>query len=119
MAASTDSAGVPTFSIVVPCHNSRAWLRPCLDSVLGQSFTDFEIIGVDDASPDGCGRILDEYAAADPRVRVLHLPENVGLGGPERRAQGVPRRLRALPGRRRPLPARLAGGDRRPDRGDR
>ncbi|GAA1577085.1 MULTISPECIES: bifunctional glycosyltransferase/CDP-glycerol:glycerophosphate glycerophosphotransferase [Kribbella] len=70
----------PKFSIVVPCHASRAWLRPCLDSVLGQSFTDFEVIGVDDAAPDGSGRILDEYAAADPRVRVLHLDENVGLG---------------------------------------
>ncbi|MET9269648.1 CDP-glycerol glycerophosphotransferase family protein [Kribbella sp. NPDC003557] len=71
---------VPRFSIVVPCHASRAWLRPCLDSVLGQSFTDFEVIGVDDADLDGSGRILDEYAAADPRVRVLHLEENVGLG---------------------------------------
>ncbi|MEU8226103.1 CDP-glycerol glycerophosphotransferase family protein [Kribbella sp. NPDC048915] len=71
---------VPRFSIVVPCHASRAWLRPCLDSVLGQSFTDFEVIGVDDADPEGSGRILDEYAAADPRVRVVHLDENVGLG---------------------------------------
>ncbi|WP_350279420.1 CDP-glycerol glycerophosphotransferase family protein [Kribbella sp. HUAS MG21] len=70
----------PKFSIVVPCHASRAWLRPCLDSVLGQSFADFEVIGVDDADRDGSGRILDEYAAADPRVRVLHLEENVGLG---------------------------------------
>ena len=59
----------PKFSIVVPCHASRAWLRPCLDSVLGQSFGDFEVIGVDDADLDGSGRILDEYAAADPRVR--------------------------------------------------
>ncbi|MET7282101.1 CDP-glycerol glycerophosphotransferase family protein [Kribbella sp. NPDC005582] len=71
---------VPKFSIVVPCHASRAWLRPCLDSVLSQSFTDFEVLGVDDADADGSGRILDEYAAADPRVRVLHLEENVGLG---------------------------------------
>ncbi|MEU4288951.1 CDP-glycerol glycerophosphotransferase family protein [Kribbella sp. NPDC026596] len=71
---------VPKFSIVIPCHASRAWLRPCLDSVLSQSFTDFEVIGVDDADWDGVGRILDEYAAADPRVRALHLDENVGLG---------------------------------------
>ena len=71
---------VPRFSIVVPCHASRAWLRPCLDSVLSQSFSDFEIIGVDDADLDGSGRILDEYAAADPRVRAIHLDENVGLG---------------------------------------
>lgn len=71
---------VPKFSIVVPCHASRAWLRPCLDSVLSQSFTDFEVIGVDDADRGGSGRILDEYAAADPRVRALHLEENIGLG---------------------------------------
>jgi CDP-glycerol glycerophosphotransferase (TagB/SpsB family) len=80
MAATTDSAGVPRFSIVVPYHNVRAWLRPCLDSVLGQSFTDFEIIGVDGASTDGSGRILDEYAASDPRVRAIHLTEDIGLG---------------------------------------
>jgi CDP-glycerol glycerophosphotransferase (TagB/SpsB family)/glycosyltransferase involved in cell wall biosynthesis len=78
--AGTQSAGVPRFSIVVPCYNVRAWLRPCLDSILEQSFGDFEIIGVDDASPDDSGNILDEYAAADPRVRVVHLTENVGLG---------------------------------------
>jgi CDP-glycerol glycerophosphotransferase (TagB/SpsB family)/glycosyltransferase involved in cell wall biosynthesis len=67
-------------SIVVPAYNVRAYLRECLDSVLGQSFTDLELVGVDDCSPDGCGEILDEYAAADPRVRVVHLEENVGLG---------------------------------------
>lgn len=80
MADSTDSVGVPRFSIVVPCHNARAWLRPCLDSVLGQSFADFEIIGVNGASTDGSGRTLDEYASADPRVRAIHLTEDVGLG---------------------------------------
>lgn len=69
-----------TFSIVVPVYNVRAYLRECLDSVLGQSCSDFELIAVDDHSPDGSGEILDEYAIADPRVSVLHLPENVGLG---------------------------------------
>lgn len=71
---------VHTFSVIVPVHNVRAYLRECLDSVLGQSFRDFELIAVDDASPDGSGEILDEYAARDERVRVLHLAENVGLG---------------------------------------
>ena len=70
----------PTFSIVVPVHNVRAYLRECLDSILGQSFGDFELIAIDDASPDGSGDVLDEYAAADDRVMVRHLPKNVGLG---------------------------------------
>ncbi|AKN71325.1 glycosyl transferase [Streptomyces sp. PBH53] len=71
---------MPRFSVIVPCYKVQGFLRECLDSVLGQSFGDFELIAVDDCSPDGCGAILDEYAERDPRVRVLHLPENVGLG---------------------------------------
>ncbi|MEU5308116.1 CDP-glycerol glycerophosphotransferase family protein [Streptomyces sp. NPDC021562] len=71
---------MPRFSLIVPCYRVQGFLRECLDSVLEQSFHDIEVIAVDDRSPDGCGAILDEYAARDPRVRVLHLPENVGLG---------------------------------------
>ncbi|MFF4539561.1 CDP-glycerol glycerophosphotransferase family protein [Streptomyces aureus] len=71
---------MPRFSIIVPVFKVQGFLRECLDSVLEQSYPDIEVIAVDDCSPDGCGAILDEYAARDPRVRVLHLPENVGLG---------------------------------------
>ncbi|QTD98872.1 bifunctional glycosyltransferase/CDP-glycerol:glycerophosphate glycerophosphotransferase [Streptomyces cyanogenus] len=71
---------MPRFSLIVPCFKVQGFLRECLDSVLGQSFGDFELIAVDDRSPDGCCAILDEYAERDPRVKVLHLPENVGLG---------------------------------------
>ncbi|MFF3512304.1 CDP-glycerol glycerophosphotransferase family protein [Streptomyces sp. NPDC002573] len=71
---------MPRFSVIVPVFKVQGFLGECLDSVLGQSYTDFEVIAVDDHSPDGCGAILDEYAERDPRVRVLHLPENVGLG---------------------------------------
>ncbi|MEU1703791.1 CDP-glycerol glycerophosphotransferase family protein [Streptomyces sp. NPDC005706] len=71
---------MPRFSLIVPCYKVQGFLRECLDSVLRQSFADFELIAVDDRSPDGCGAILDEYAARDPRVKVLHLPENAGLG---------------------------------------
>ncbi|NEA51132.1 glycosyltransferase, partial [Streptomyces sp. SID10815] len=71
---------MPRFSVIVPCFKVQGFLRECLDSVLGQSFRDVEVIAVDDCSPDGSGAILDEYAARDPRVRVVHLPENVGLG---------------------------------------
>ncbi|MGK5628942.1 bifunctional glycosyltransferase/CDP-glycerol:glycerophosphate glycerophosphotransferase [Streptomyces sp. URMC 123] len=71
---------MPRFSVVVAAHKVQAYLHECLDSVLQQSFTDFELIAVDDCSPDACGRIIDEYAARDHRVIALHLPENVGLG---------------------------------------
>ncbi|GGT19048.1 glycosyl transferase [Streptomyces griseoviridis] len=71
---------VPRFSVIIPCYKVQGFLRECLDSVLEQSYRDIEVIAVDDRSPDGCGAILDAYAARDDRVRVLHLPENVGLG---------------------------------------
>ncbi|MDX3530835.1 CDP-glycerol glycerophosphotransferase family protein [Streptomyces sp. ID05-39B] len=71
---------MPRFSIIIPCFKVQGFLRECLDSVLEQSYRDVEVIAVDDRSPDGCGAILDEYAARDDRVRVLHLPENAGLG---------------------------------------
>ncbi|MFF7634944.1 glycosyltransferase family 2 protein [Kitasatospora sp. NPDC008050] len=69
-------------SIVLPVHGVERFLPRCLDSLLdGQDATDFEVIAVDDRSPDDCGTILDEYAARDSRLRVLHLAENQGLGG--------------------------------------
>ncbi|MGW1723271.1 bifunctional glycosyltransferase/CDP-glycerol:glycerophosphate glycerophosphotransferase [Streptomyces sp. NPDC002306] len=71
---------MPRFSVIIPCFKVQGFLRECLDSVLEQSYRDIEVIAVDDRSPDGCGAILDEYADRDPRVTVLHLPENVGLG---------------------------------------
>ncbi len=67
-------------SIVLPVHNVQGYLAQCLDSLLGQAFTDVEIIAVDDCSPDRSGEILAEYAARDPRVRVVTMTENVGLG---------------------------------------
>lgn len=71
---------LPYFTLVVPVFKVQSYLAECLESVLKQDFDDFELIAVDDCSPDNCGRILDSYAEQDPRVRVLHLPENVGLG---------------------------------------
>lgn len=65
-------------SIIVPIYNSELYLRECVDSILDQSFQDFELILVDDGSPDGCGQIIDEYAASDNRVKAIHK-EN---GGP-------------------------------------
>lgn len=71
---------MPRLTLIVPAYNVQGYIGECLDSVLQQDFTDFEIIGVDDCSPDGSGAILDTYAERDARIRVLHLTENVGLG---------------------------------------
>ncbi|MFG3250418.1 CDP-glycerol glycerophosphotransferase family protein [Streptomyces sp. NPDC048187] len=71
---------MPRFSIVIPVFKVQGYLRECLDSVLGQSYRDIEVIAVDDRSPDSCGEIIDEYAARDARLKAVHLPENVGLG---------------------------------------
>ncbi|MER5176807.1 CDP-glycerol glycerophosphotransferase family protein [Streptomyces sp. NPDC002896] len=71
---------MPRFSVIVPVYDVQAYLHACLESVLSQSFTDFELIAVDDCSPDGSGAIVDEFAARDPRVTAVHLPENLGLG---------------------------------------
>jgi CDP-glycerol glycerophosphotransferase (TagB/SpsB family)/glycosyltransferase involved in cell wall biosynthesis len=71
---------VARFSVIVPAYRVQGYLRECLDSVLAQSFTDVEVIAVDDASPDGCGAIIDEYAARDGRVKAVHLEHNGGLG---------------------------------------
>jgi glycosyltransferase involved in cell wall biosynthesis len=65
-------------SIIVPIYNVEAYLRRCVDSILSQTFTDFELILVDDGSPDACGKICDEYALQDKRIRVIHK-KNGGL----------------------------------------
>ena len=65
-------------SVIVPVYKVEPYLCKCVDSVLGQTFKDFELILVDDGSPDMCGKICDEYAAADSRVKVIHQ-KNGGL----------------------------------------
>ena len=65
-------------SVIVPVYKVEAYLNKCVDSILSQTYEDFELILVDDGSPDGCGRICDEYAARDSRVHVIHQP-NGGL----------------------------------------
>ncbi|MFF4322011.1 CDP-glycerol glycerophosphotransferase family protein [Streptomyces sp. NPDC001568] len=71
---------MPRFSVIVPAYKVQAYLQESLDSVLSQSYPDLELIAVDDASPDACGSIIDEYAARDPRVTAVHLAHNLGLG---------------------------------------
>jgi CDP-glycerol glycerophosphotransferase len=67
-------------SVVVPAWRVQGYLGECLDSVLDQQTVDAEVISVDDASPDHSGEVLDERAAADPRLTVVHLPANGGPG---------------------------------------
>ena len=57
-------------SIIVPIYKVEPYLRQCVDSILNQTYTNLEIILVDDGSPDNCGAICDEYARMDSRVRV-------------------------------------------------
>ena len=69
---------MPEISVIVPVYKVEQFLHRCVDSILRQSFYDFELILVDDGSPDGCGTICDEYAEADNRIHVIHQ-ENGGL----------------------------------------
>ena len=63
---------MPEISVIVPVYKVEQWLGPCVDSILNQTFRDFELILVDDGSPDNCGALCEKYAKDDPRVRVLH-----------------------------------------------
>lgn len=76
----------PILSIIVPVYNVEQYLSRCIDSILSQSFTDFELLLVDDGSTDGSGSICDTYAEKDARIRVFHKDNggvssarNVGL----------------------------------------
>ena len=66
------------FTVIVPIYNVEKYLVRCVDSILAQTFPDFELILVDDGSSDRCPEICDAYAAGDARVRVIHKP-NGGL----------------------------------------
>ena len=62
----------PSISIIVPVYKAEAYLHRCVDSLLAQTFTDFEVLLIDDGSPDRSGEICDDYARKDARVRVFH-----------------------------------------------
>lgn len=65
-------------SVIVPVYKVEPYLRRCIDSIIGQTYSDLEIILVDDGSPDRCGEICEEYAKKDSRIRVFHK-QNGGL----------------------------------------
>ena len=63
---------IPEFSIIVPVYKAEKTIHKCLDSILAQTVSDFELILVNDGSPDNSGAICDEYAAKDNRIKVIH-----------------------------------------------
>lgn len=63
---------IPKISVIVPVYKGEEYLGACLDSILAQTFRDFELIVLDDGSPDHSGDICDEYARRDDRIRVIH-----------------------------------------------
>lgn len=77
---------MPLISVVIPVYGAEAFLPRCLDSVLAQTFSDWECILVEDGSPDGSGAICDRYAAKDPRFIVIHQKNQ---GGSIARNNGV------------------------------
>ena len=79
---------IPIISIIVPVYNVEKYLNRCIDSILNQTFTDFELILIDDGSPDNCGVICDEYAKKDKRIKVIHK-ENGGLSSARNRGLDV------------------------------
>jgi glycosyltransferase involved in cell wall biosynthesis len=66
-------------SVIVPVYNTAQFLPHCIESILSQSFTDFELLLIDDGSTDGSGKICDAYAEKDNRIRVIHHKSNIGL----------------------------------------
>lgn len=69
---------MPSISVIVPVYKVEPFLHRCIDSILAQTYHDFELILVDDGSPDSCGAICDRYAAKDSRIHVIHQ-QNGGL----------------------------------------
>ncbi|HUI96056.1 MAG TPA: glycosyltransferase [Xanthobacteraceae bacterium] len=102
-----DTPSSPAVSVLIPVYDAGRFLAPAIESVLAQTFADFELIAIDDGSRDASGRLLDEFAARDRRLRVVHQ-DNQGI---------VASLNRALALARAPLVARMDADDvARPDR---
>ncbi len=74
MTASTTTTTNPAISVIVPVYNAERTLSRCIDSIVAQTFTDWEIVLVNDGSKDRSGEICDHYAATNPRIKVIHKP---------------------------------------------
>ena len=75
---------MPLISVIVPVYKVEKYLNRCVDSILSQTFTDFELILIDDGSPDNCGKICDEYEQKDSRIHTIHQKNGAFL------LQGIP-----------------------------
>ena len=75
-------------SVIIPVYNVEEYLRKCLDSVINQTYTNLEIICIDDGTQDNCGAILDEYAQKDSRIIVIHQ-ENAGVAAARNRGLDI------------------------------
>lgn len=73
-------------SVIVPVYNVEQYLEKCIEGILGQSYTNFELVLVDDGSKDASGRLCDEYSKKDSRIRVLHVKNS---GAAEARNRGI------------------------------
>ena len=80
MAYEFEKSAPPSVSVIVPVYNTANYLCDCIDSILRQTFSDFELIIVNDESPDESRLIIDNYANRDVRIRSIEMPVNVGLG---------------------------------------
>jgi len=76
--APRDSARTPAVSVVMPVHNALPYLDQAVESILGQTLTDFEFVILDDASTDGSTERLREWAARDSRIRLIEVTTNLG-----------------------------------------
>ena len=86
-----NKSSMTKISVIVPIYKVEAYLNRCVGSILAQTYSDFELILVDDGSPDNCGKICDEYAEKDTRITVIHQ-ENGGLSAA--RNAGIERALK-------------------------
>ena len=80
---------MPEISIIVPVYRAEKYLNACVDSILAQTFTDFELVLIEDGSPDQSGAICDEYAQRDDRVRVIHQPNQGQAAARSTLSQGI------------------------------
>lgn len=78
---------MPTISVIVPVYQAERFLRPCVESVTAQTFSDWELLLIDDGCTDNSPALCDGFAAADNRIRALHQPRNAGVS--EARNRGL------------------------------